>query len=119
MLDSVKKFERSHGREWGRRAWVTFWTIITIASAGSAVGQTNDRNNDVTGTVSKAVPPLKQDGTSAHPYAEASQCSPKTDLVFWLRNDRAIPSIPPSISVCFVGDKSSNDSGPSLEVRDR
>ncbi len=112
-------FEQSDRRKWGRRAWMAFLTIVIIATAGSAVSQTNDRNNDVTGTVSKAVPPLKQDGTSAHPYADASRCSPKTDLVFWLRNDRAIPSIPPSISVCFVGDKSSSDSGPSLEVRDR
>jgi hypothetical protein len=119
MLDGLKMFEQSDGRKRGSRAWVAFLTIVSIAMAGSAVGQTNDRKNDVTGTVSKAVPPLRQDGTSARPYADASQCSPKTDLVFWLRNDRAIPSIPPGISVCFVGDKSSNDSGPSLEVRDR
>ena len=112
-------FEQIDARKWGRRARAAFLTIVTIAIAGSAVAQTNDRNNDVTGTVSKAVPALKQDGTSTNPYADESQCSPKTDLVFWLRNDRAIPRIPPSISVCFVGDKSSNDSGPSLEVRDR
>jgi hypothetical protein len=117
-MDNIKMFEQSDDRKkWARGAWVAFLTIV--ATAGSAAGQTNERKNDVTGTVSKAVPPLKQDGTSTHPYADASQCSSKTDLVFWLRNDRAIPSILPGISVCFVGDKSSNDSGPSLEVRDR
>jgi hypothetical protein len=111
--------EQGDGRKWRRRAWMAFLTIVTSAIAGSAAGQTNDRNNDVTGTVSKAVPAVKQDGTSTHPYADASQCSPKADLVFWLRTNRAIPRMPPGISVCFVGDKSSNESGPSLEVRDR
>ena len=31
------------------------------------------RADDITGTVSKAEPPTKQDGTPAHPYADASQ----------------------------------------------
>jgi hypothetical protein len=33
---------------------------------------------------------------------DASQCPLSTDLVFW-PNSRSIPSMPPRISVCFVG----------------
>jgi hypothetical protein len=98
---------------------MAFFTIVVLGIAVVAVRQLGSPKDDITGTVSKAEPPLTQDGSPTRPYADASQCSPKTDLVFWLRSDRTIPSLPPGISVCFVGDKSFNESGPSVEVRDR
>jgi hypothetical protein len=67
---------------------------------------------------SKAEPPIKQDGTPAHPFADASQCPSSTDLIIWPR-DRATPSVPPGISVCFVGSQSFNDNGPAVQVRQR
>jgi hypothetical protein len=106
---------KSYGLKWRRREWVVFLAIVVISIAAIAMRQFAGPKVDITGTVSKAEPSTKQDGTPGHPYADASQCSPSTDLVIWPRNDRPIPSIPPGISVCFVGDKSS----PDLEVRHR
>jgi hypothetical protein len=103
--------------KWGRLGCMAFVTIV-VGSA-IAVAQANDPKDDITGTVSKAEPPTKQDGTRAHPYADASECPPSTDMIFWPKEGRSIPSIPPSISVCFVGDRSSGDGGPNVEVRDR
>jgi hypothetical protein len=74
--------------------------------------------DDTTGTVSKAEPPIKQDGSPAHPYADASQCPSNTDLIIW-PSGRSVPSLPPGISVCFVGGQSFNDSGSDVQVRQR
>jgi hypothetical protein len=112
-------FARTNGPKWRRPGWVALCTIVVIGIVAIAVAAARWPKDDITGTVSKAEPPAKQDGTPTRPYADASQCPPSTDLVFWPRNERPIPSIPPSISVCFVGDKSFNDSGPDLEVRGR
>ena len=112
-------FERSYGLKWGHCGRVALCTIVVIGIAAIAVRQLNGPRDDITGTVSKAEPPTKQDGTPTRPYADASQCPLSTDLVFWPRSDRPIPSIPPGVSVCFVGDKPFNDSGPDPELRDR
>ena len=92
--------------------------VEVIGIAGVAVRQTNGPKDDITGTFSQAEPSNKQDGSPAHPYADANQCPPRTDLVFW-PSGRSVPSIPPGISVCFVGDQSFENSGPDLEVRGR
>jgi hypothetical protein len=115
----LKMFGKSYVRKLGPRDWLVFFTIVTIGIAAIAMQQTNRLKGDVTGTVSQTEPPLKHDGTAAHPYPDASQCPPRTDLVFW-PSGRSVPIIPPGISVCFVGNQSFENSGPDrLEVRDR
>ncbi len=59
-------FAKSHGRKWGRRSWVAFFTIVFIGIAVIAMGQINESKDGITGTVSKAEPPTKHDGTPAH-----------------------------------------------------
>ena len=89
-------FERIYVRKWTRRDWVLLSIFAVIALAGITVGHLNDPTS---GTASGSIAELiKQDGTPARPYADASQCSLSTDLVFW-PNSRSIPSMPPSISV--------------------
>ncbi len=103
-----------------RPEWVVFATINFMGAVGMAVAAMADPKEDVTGTVSKAEPITQQDGTVAHPYADASHCPSKVDIIFWSRNDQPIPIIPPSISVCFVGDRPLNgDSGAEVRDRDR
>lgn len=88
--------------------------------AGLLVRQLSAPREDITGAVSKVEPPVKQDGTPAHPYVDDSQCPPTTDLVIWPKDNHPIPSIPPGISVCFIGDHAFGDNGPvQLEVHDR
>jgi hypothetical protein len=87
-------FEKINVRKWTRRDWVLLSIFAVIALAGIAVGHLNDPTGGTAGTGSIAGP--------AYPYADASQCPLSTDLVFW-PNSRSIPSMPPSISVCFVG----------------
>ena len=91
--------------------------MVGLAAIGARPGNAGPKG-DTTGTVSKAEPPVRQDGTPAHPYADASQCPSSTDVVIWPR-DRAVPSIPPGISVCFVGNQSLNNDAPNLHVRQR
>lgn len=74
--------------------------------------------DDTTGTVSKAEPPIKQDGTPSRPFADANQCPSSTDLIIW-PNGRSIPSIPPGIAVCFVGNQSFNADAPGVQVHQR
>jgi hypothetical protein len=74
--------------------------------------------DDTTGTVSKAEPATKQDGTPGHPYEDASQCPSSTDLVIW-PNGQSIPSLPPEISVCFVGGQSFNNTDSDVQIRQR
>ena len=57
-----------------------------------------------------------QDGTPAHPYADASQCPSNTDLIIW-PSGRAVPSLPPGIAVCFVGDQSFKNGDSGVQVR--
>ncbi len=112
-------FENSYSLKRGCLRWLAVFAVVVIGFAAVAVAQVNDPKDDITGTVSKAEPPAKQDGTPAHPYADASQCSPSTDLIIWPKSG-AVPSVPPGISVCFVGDHSFNNSGgPNMEVRGR
>jgi hypothetical protein len=95
-----KVFEKIYPRKWTRRDSVLLSIFAIIAIAGIVVGHLNDPTSGTAGTDSIAEL-IKQDGTPAHPYADASQCPLSTDLVFW-PNSRSIPSMPPSISVCFV-----------------
>ena len=98
----------------GRLIGATCLAIALIGIATFAV-----RAHDTKGTVAKADPPSKQDGTLAHPYADANQCPPKTDIVIWPEEWRSIPSIPSQFSVCFVGGQSNNKSiGSDLKARD-
>jgi hypothetical protein len=113
---------KNHCPESARRIWVLTIAIVGLAAivarpsvAGPKAGRPKD---DTTGTVSKAEPTIKQNGTAAHPYADDSQCPSTTDLVIW-PNGRAIPRLPPGISVCFVGEQSFNTSGPAPQVRKR
>jgi hypothetical protein len=94
-------FEKIYVRKWTRRDWVLLSTVAVIALTGIVVGYINDPISGTTGAGSIAEL-IKQDGTPAHPYADASQCPLSTDLVFW-PNGRSTPSMPRSISICFVG----------------
>ena len=113
------------GARWRRRRCEVFVAISFIGVLGITVRAVSGEKNDITGTVSKAEPPTLQDGTAAHPYADVSHCPSKVDIIFWSRNDQPIPIIPPSISVCFVGDRPLNSgggpqvSGGGPQVRDR
>jgi hypothetical protein len=114
----MEKFGKN-GRKWVSRDSSILMTFLTIAIAVIAVLRVNGTQAQVTGTVSQTEPPAKQDGTPAHPYSDASQCPARTDLVFW-PSGRSVPNIPPSISVCFVGNQPFENSGPDrIEVRDR
>jgi hypothetical protein len=90
---------------------------LAIVLIGLAVGV--GRADDITGTVAKAEPPSKQDGTLAHPYADANQCPPSTDIVIWPEEWHSIPIIPRVFSVCFVGGQPTDNNGGGLEVRGR
>jgi uncharacterized Zn-binding protein involved in type VI secretion len=111
--------ENSDGRQRARRGWALPFTIAVIGLAAMlARPASSGAKDDTTGTVSKAEPAPKQDGTPAHPYADASQCPASTDLIIW-PSGRSVPSLPPGIAVCFVGDQSFNDSGSAVKVRER
>jgi hypothetical protein len=105
-----------------RRKWVSrhrslLITFAIIAVAVIATLPVRGTEAQVTGTVSQIEPPAKQDGTPAHPYSDASQCPARTDLVFW-PSGRSVPNIPPSISVCFVGNEPFENSGSDrIEIR--
>ena len=88
-------FEKIYVRKWTRRDWVLLSICALIALAGIAAGYVYD--TDTAAIIGR----LKQDGIPARLYADASQCPLGTDLVFW-PNSRSIPSMPSSISVCFV-----------------
>jgi|ERR1700751_37163 uncharacterized Zn-binding protein involved in type VI secretion len=111
--------EKSHGPKRARRRWVALVALFGIG-LGAVFPQpaSSGSKDDATGTVSKAEPPIKQDGSPAHPYADASQCPSNTDLIIW-PSGRSVPTLPPGISVCFVGGQSFNDSGSDVQVRQR
>ena len=110
-------FVKTYVQKLTRRNWVLLSICAVIAVAGIVVGYINN-TNDTAGTDS-IVEHIKQDGTLAHPYADASQCPPNTDIVIWLEEWRSIPNLPSVFSVCFVGGQSKNNNGGGLEVRGR
>lgn len=102
-------FEKNYGPKWRRWARVLSFTIFAIGLAGTTVREL--RGGEITGTVSKAEPPNRQEGTPMHPFANANQCPSSTDVVVWPKDGRPLPSLPPGISVCFVGTQSFNNNG--------
>jgi hypothetical protein len=61
-------------------SWVASLTIVLIGVAIVAVSA-----DDIsTGTVAKAEPPIKQDGTLAHPYADATNAHAAPTWLFGL-----------------------------------
>jgi uncharacterized Zn-binding protein involved in type VI secretion len=118
-LGDGKMSERSYDPKRARRGWVALLTIVVLGLAAILPRPASSGSkDDTTGTVSKAEPPVTQDGTPAHPYADASQCPSNTDLIIW-PSGRSVPSLPPGISVCFVGDRSFNDGDSGVQVRQR
>jgi uncharacterized Zn-binding protein involved in type VI secretion len=102
-----------------RRRWPLSLAILVIGlTALLSRPASSGSRDDTTGTVSKTEPAIMQDGTPAHPYSDASQCPSNTDLVIW-PSGRSVPSLPPGISVCFVGDQSFNDGDSGVQVRQR
>lgn len=82
-----KMSAKSNGPKWPHRVlWLAIF-IVALAAIVARPGNAGPKG-DTTGTVSKAEPPVRQDGTPAHPYADASQCPSSTDVVIWPR-DRA------------------------------
>jgi len=111
--------EKSYSPKRPRRGWVAALTIVVIGLAASPPHPANSGSkSDTTGTVSKAEPAVTQDGTPAHPYADAGQCPSNTDLIIW-PSGRSVPSLPPGISVCFVGDQSFKDGNSGVQVHQR
>lgn len=111
--------EKTYLQKWWLRGWLTLFTIAAIGITAIVTQQINRPADDITGTVSHTEPPSKEEGTPAYPYADASRCPPRTDLVFW-PSGRSVPSFPPDISVCFVGIQPFDNSGPEhIEVHDR
>ena len=112
----IEMSKTHHFPQWTRWCWAAAVIILGLAAS---IGSANaGPKGDITGTVSKAEPPSKQDGTPAHPFADASQCPSSTDLIIW-PSGRSIPRIPPSIAVCFVGSQSFNDDRPTVHLRQR
>jgi hypothetical protein len=94
--------------------------LTAVAVAVVTTCQIGGTQAQVIGTISPTNPVATQDGTAAHPYSDASQCPPSTDIVIWPEEWRSIPSIPREFAVCFVGGQSKNDNvGPNIEVRER
>ena len=106
-----------YDRKRASRDWLVLLTVVAVAVI--AVPQTSSANDEITGTVSQTEPTINEDGTPAHPYADASGCPAKTDIIIW-PSGRSVPSIPPSISVCFVGNQPVEISGATpVQMRDR
>ena len=108
-----------YGRQWVRRNCFVLLTLVGIAVSTIAFSQVTNSKDEITDTVSRSELPTEQDGTLAHPYSDASQCPSRTDLIFW-PSGRSVPSIPPSITVCFVGNQPFESSEQDrVELRDR
>ena len=111
---------KSQKNIWARLARAGF-VLLTIAVAVDlvAIWPISGAQAQITGTISQTEPPVRADGSAAHPYAVATECPAHTDLVFW-PSGRSVPNFPASISVCFVGNEPFENSGPDrVEVRDR
>ena len=100
-----------------KRGRLSLAASLTIILSGVAI--LGVRANDVTRTVLKAEPLGKTDGTAAHPYPDATQCPPNTDIVIWPEEWQAIPNVPSVFSVCFVGGQPNHKNGGGLETRGR
>ena len=110
---------RATGKTYDREPVPRDWLVLLTVVAVIAIPQTSTANDDITGTVSQTEPTIGQDGTPAHPYADASQCLANTDIIIW-PSGRSVPSMPPSISVCFVGNQPVEISGTApVQMRDR
>jgi hypothetical protein len=111
--------EKSYRPKWPHRGSGLLVAFLVIGLVAILPRLSNSGpKDDATGTVSKAEPAGRPDGTPAHPYADASQCPSSTDLIIW-PSGRSIPSLPPGISVCFVGGQSFNDSSSDVQIRAR
>jgi len=110
--------EKSHSSKRARCGWIAALASFVIGLAVAALPQpaSSGSKDDTTGTVSKTEPPVMQDGTPAHPCADASQCPSNTDLIIW-PSGRSVPSLPPGIAVCFVGDQSFKNGDSGVKVR--
>jgi hypothetical protein len=109
--------KQSHSSKRARRRWAASLAIVVIFLAATPPRPASSGSkDDATGTLSKAEPPITQDGTPLHPYADASQCPSNADLIIW-PSGRSVPSLPPGISVCFVGDQSFNYDDSGVQVR--
>jgi uncharacterized Zn-binding protein involved in type VI secretion len=109
--------EKSYCPKRMRRGWVAALTTIVVGLAATLPQPASSGSkDDTTGTISKAEPSVMQDGTPAHPYTDASQCPSNIDLIIW-PSGRSVPSLPPGISVCFVGDQSFKHGDSGVQVR--
>jgi hypothetical protein len=114
----VSMSETRCAAKWTRRGWPLSLAISVIGLAALIGPGDAGPKDDMTGTISKSEPAIKQDGTAAHPFADAGQCPSGTDLIIWPHGS-SVPSVPPGISVCFVGDQSFDGDRPGLQVRQR
>jgi uncharacterized Zn-binding protein involved in type VI secretion len=110
--------EKSHCPERMRRRWAAALALVCVGLAATLAPANSGSKDDATGTLSKAEPPVTQDGTPSHPFADASQCPSNADLIIW-PSGRSVPNLPPGISVCFVGDQSFNYDDSGVQVRQR
>ena len=113
--------QTSRKNRWERvpREWCLLLGFAAVAVAVITIWRISGTQAEITGTISQTEPPVRPDGTAAHPYSDASECPTHTDLVFW-PSGRLVPSFPASISVCFVGNESFENGGSDrVEVRDR
>jgi hypothetical protein len=101
---------RATGKFGGRKPSLRDWLLSLTVVAVIATPQTGTANDDITGTISQTAPVIGQDGTPAHPYANATQCLDTTDIILW-PSGRSVPSMPPGLSVCFVGSQPVEISG--------
>jgi len=110
--------EKSHSSKRARCGWIAALASFVIGLAVAALPQpaSSGSKDDTTGTVSKTEPPVMQDGTPAHPCADASQCPSNSDPIIW-PSGRSVPSLPPGIAVCFVGDQSFKNGDSGVKVR--
>jgi hypothetical protein len=110
----------SQNRYGPKRSRLVLLVAIVVIGAAALFARpaSSESKDDTTGTVSKAEPALKQDGTPSRPFADASQCPSSTDLIIW-SNGRAIPSLPPEISACFVSNQLVNEGGSDVQVHGR
>ena len=110
----MRAIGKIYDRERAPRDWLVLLTVVAVI----AIPQTSTANDHITGTDSQTEPAIGQDGTPAHPYADASQCPANTDIIIW-PSGRSVPSVPPTISVCFVGNQPVEISGATpVQMRD-
>jgi hypothetical protein len=97
--------------------WSVLLPLAAVAVAVFTVCRMTSTHAQITGTVSLTEPLARQDGTPVHPYTDASQCPPSTDIVIWPEGWRSIPNIPREFAVCFVGGQSKNNTvRPDIET---